>query len=220
MGSFSFTRSEHTIERANLTLGDKYKILVPQEFGGGYIVDTYFDYGNVFYSATEDCFTVWGKSIPRCKSMYVDGEGHKYPANEFINNPDCNNAADNTQAYCDLYGILAWWNDAKATDKETNEKKDLEYYGNEKPTDMYSILKNGLTWLQDNRCAGISVGCYEEQIDKLKYPLKLVSMSYKGTYEECKGKSYSDCNQGFEKGYWSDSDYKEDLEKLVALEKE
>lgn len=220
MGSFSWTRAEHKTERANLTLGDNYKILVPQEFGGGYIVDTYFDYGKVFYCGHEEAFNVWGESIPRCKAVYVDAEGHHFPAREFINTPDDNKADDNTQAYCDLYGILAWWNDAKATDKETNEKKDLEYYGNEKPTDMYSILKNGLTWLQDNRCAGISIGCYEDQIDKLKYPLKLVSMSYKGTYEECKGKSYSDCNQGFEKGYWSDNDYIIDLEKLVALEKE
>ena len=37
---------------------------------------------------------------------------------------------------------------------------------------------------------------------KLKYPLKLVSASYKGTYEECEGRSYGDPNQGFYKTYW------------------
>lgn len=49
MGSFSWMRAEHTIERSNLTEGDRYKILVPIEFGGGYIADTYYDYGYVFH---------------------------------------------------------------------------------------------------------------------------------------------------------------------------
>lgn len=48
MGSFSWTRAEHITRRSNLTGGDSYKILVPKEFGGGYIKDTYFDYGQVF----------------------------------------------------------------------------------------------------------------------------------------------------------------------------
>ena len=90
MGSFSWTRAEHKTERANLTLGDNYKILVPQEFGGGYIVDTYFDYGQVFYCGHEEAFNVWGESIPRCKAVYVDAEGHHFPAREFINTPDDN----------------------------------------------------------------------------------------------------------------------------------
>ena len=38
--------------------------------------------------------------------------------------------------------------------------------------------------------------------DKLKYPLKLVSVSYKGTYEDCDGVSYGDPNQGFFRTYW------------------
>ena len=45
MGSFSWTRAEHTTKRSNLTEGDSYKILIPKEFGGGYIKDTYWDYG-------------------------------------------------------------------------------------------------------------------------------------------------------------------------------
>ena len=38
---------------------------------------------------------------------------------------------------------------------------------------------------KENRCKGIEIGCYDKEIDELKYPLKLVSASYKGTYEEC-----------------------------------
>ena len=32
-------------------------------------------------------------------------------------------------------------------------------------------------------------------------------MSYKGSYEDCNGRSYGDPNQGFTKGYWEQSDY-------------
>lgn len=40
MGSFSWMRADKTTKRSNLTMGDKYKILIPQEFGGGFIKDT------------------------------------------------------------------------------------------------------------------------------------------------------------------------------------
>ena len=76
------------------------------------------------------------------------------------------------------------------------------YDGDDYPTTMEDILNRGNTCLQNNRCKGIDIGCYDDQIDRLKYPLKLVSASYKGTYEDCEGKSYGDPNQGFGKTYW------------------
>lgn len=147
MGSFSWIRADKTTKRSNLTNGDKYKILIPQEFGGGYIKDTYFDYGYVFYDTDHEA---------------------------------------------DLYGILAYWNKCDG----------MIFDGDEYPSTMKDILERGNTCLQNNRCKGIDIGCYDEQIDKLKYPLKLVSASYKGTYEECEGVSYGDPNQGFYKTYW------------------
>ena len=36
MGSFSWLRADHTTKRSNLTDGDRYKILIPKEFGGGF----------------------------------------------------------------------------------------------------------------------------------------------------------------------------------------
>lgn len=168
MGSFSWIRAEHTTKRSNLTCGDKYKILIPKEFGGGYIKDTYWDYGDVF---------------------------------------------PNTDHTADLYGILAYWNHCEG----------MIYNCDHYPETMEEILKYGNTILQSNRCAGINIGCYDEQIDNLKYPLKLVSASYKGTYEECAGRSYSDPNQGFSKGYWDkdtyvDYDYYRQI--LIKAEKE
>ena len=147
MGSFSWMRADKTTKRSNLTCGDKYKILIPQEFGGGFIADTYFDYGYVFYDTDHEA---------------------------------------------DLYGILAYWNKCDC----------MIYDGDEYPSTMKDILERGNTCLQHNRCKGIDIGCFDKEIDKLKYPLKLVSASYKGTYEECEGRSYNDPEQGFCKTYW------------------
>lgn len=147
MGSFSWTRADKATRRSNLTCGDKYKILIPKEFGGGFIEDTYYDYGYVFY-----------------------GTDHE----------------------ADLYGILAYWNKCDG----------MIFDGEDYPSTMKDILERGQTCLQENRCRGIRIGCHDEDVDSLKYPLKLVSLSYKGTYEECNMKSYYDPEQGFFKTYW------------------
>ena len=149
MGSFSFTRADKVTRRKNLTDGDVYKILIPEEFGGGYILDTYYDYGHVF---------------------------------EY----------DDTRENADLYGILAYWNKCDG----------MIFEGDKYPSTMKDILERGNTRLQNNRCKGIEIGCYDDDIDKLKYPLKLVSASYTGTYEECDMRSYGDDEQGFCKTYW------------------
>lgn len=170
MGSFSYTRADYCTKRSNLTTGDKYKILVPIEFGGGYIVDYYFDYGYVNYGYDDE-------------AKYIDAEG-----NEYKDFPTA-----------DLYGILYYWNN---------------YTGDE--WSMYGILYDGDTDNDDIRGNGIDIGCSDVQVDRLKYPLKLVSMSYKGNYEDCHARSYSDPNQGFVKGYWTDEEYKEYQEKILS----
>lgn len=167
MGSFSWTRADKCTERSNFTCWDRYKILVPMEFGGGYIEDIYYDYGYIFKGGMVD---------DECG--YVDGNGVTHSNTEFKE--------------CDLYGVLAYWNKCNG----------MEFIGSEYPKTMVDILKNGNTCDNTNRDAGIDIGCLDEQIDKLKYPLKLVSYSCNDTYESCKGKSYSDPNQGFDDGYW------------------
>ena len=47
MGSFSWLRANVDTEKANIACGDKFACLIPKEFGGGYIEDTYQDYGNL-----------------------------------------------------------------------------------------------------------------------------------------------------------------------------
>ena len=116
-------------------------------------------------------------------AVYVDGKGVKH-------------SLDGIQA--DLYGVLAYWNNPiKFADLRNS-------YGTKDMPEMMRIICFGETLNQGNRCEGIEIGCYDEQVDKLVYPLKLVSASYKGTYEECDGRSYGDPNQGFYKTYWED----------------
>lgn len=184
MGSFSFTRAEHTTKRANIAYQDNYKILVPKEFGGGYIKDQYFDYGLVFHY----------KDKPH---IWVDAKGEKHTFEH------------GTEA--DLYGILAYWNHCEK----------MDYKGEKYPSTMEEIIKNGNTVKQENRCEGIDLGCGSiKAVNNIKYPLKLVSASYKGTYEDCKGRSYGDLSQGCENITWNCSHYNYDkiLEALIKAE--
>lgn len=90
----------------------------------------------------------------------------------------------------DMYELLAFWN---ADDELLNE---LNWSGKEKG-EAPPMMKEKDEYTDSNRFVGIDIGCYDEQINRLKYPLKLVSASYKGTYEDCEGRSYGDPNQGF-----------------------
>lgn len=122
MGSFSWMRADKATKRSNFIYGDPYKILIPKEFGGGFIKDTFGEFGKVFYGKENEA---------------------------------------------DLYGILAYWNKCEG----------MEYSCDHYPCTMEEILKYGNTCSQNNRSKGIDIGCYDKDIAKLKYPLKLVSAS-------------------------------------------
>lgn len=99
---------------------------------------------------------------------------------------DLGTKRDGTPKY-DMFELLAFWNHEQIP--ETVGK--LQYDGE------FPLLKEVDQYTYHNRCIGIEIGCYDKQIDKLKYPLKLVSCSFKGTYEDIKKPSYGDPNQGF-----------------------
>lgn len=90
---------------------------------------------------------------------------------------------ENGEPKYDMYELLAFWNH-ELIDEEL--KHDGEF-PKLKEIDDYTGYNRGL---------GIDIGCYDEDIDKLKYPLKLVSASYNGTYEDLKTYSYGDPEQG------------------------
>ena len=163
MAKFSFTRAEATTNRSNLVTGDEYKILVPKQFGGGYIKDVYYECGVIFDGEN---------------SVYVDGDGKEY-----------RNLPHN-----DLYGIIAYWNDNTG----------LKYKGSKKPVTMIEILENGDTTQNAARTKGIEIGSRDNDVDKLAFPLKLVSSSYEKDYEHCIGRSYDDPTKGEIAYDWND----------------
>lgn len=81
----------------------------------------------------------------------------------------------------DMYELLAFWNKAE----------DLKYDGE------YLLMKEIDNYTNKNRSKGIDIGCYDNHMLKLKYPLKLVSVSFKGNYEDLQECSLSDPDQGF-----------------------
>lgn len=94
----------------------------------------------------------------------------------------------------DMYELLSFWN----YDHPYKDGRVIDYlkfdgdFPNMKEMDKYT---------DHNRLIGINIGCYDEQIDLLKFPLKLVSIDCTDTYESCEGKSYGDPEQGFEPTY-------------------
>lgn len=115
---------------------------------------------------------------------------------------------DGSEKY-DMYELLAFWNahmkmrhyanrgdkTSEACFEETLVKDELKWDGE------FPLMKEIDEYTDHNRLIGIDLGCYDKEIDLLDFPLKLVSASYKGTYEECEGKSYSDPDQGFYQTY-------------------
>ena len=163
MGSFSWLKADNLTRVANIVEGAPFKLLIPKEFGGGFIKDHYQDYG---YIGTKE---------------------------------------DGSPKY-DMYELLAFWNAGMQNRTYTKRGND----GDANVTYKDDIIKDRLWWngefpllkeidehTDHNRCIGIDIGCYDNEIDLLEYPLKLVSASYKGTYEECEGVSYNDPYQGF-----------------------
>lgn len=96
---------------------------------------------------------------------------------------------DGTPKY-DMYELLAFWNADCTLPSGTTVRAELKYDGD------FPLMKEIDENTIHNRNLGIDIGCYSRQIDKLKYPLKLVSASFTGTYESCDGVSYGDPNQG------------------------
>jgi hypothetical protein len=138
MGSFSWNRADKLTQFENIYYNAKFKFLIPKEFGGGFIIDEYQDYG---YLGTNE-----------------NGEP-KY----------------------DMYELLAFWNNAEG----------LKFDGD------YPKMKEIDEYTMHNRRIGIEIGCYDKQMLSLKYPLKLVSVLYSGTYEDLETCSLNDPDQGF-----------------------
>lgn len=167
MGSFSWMKADMNEGSARSTIvnvawGRPFKMLIPKEFGGGFIKDkAYQDYGRIGYK-------------------------------------------ENGEPKHDMYELLAIWN-APEVEREFTVTYDEHYERFEDGPKSKTIKLGDLSplkeidiWSDRIRSIGIDIGCYDEQMAKLKYPLKLVSVGYKGTYEDCAEFSRMDWNQGSE----------------------
>ena len=167
MGHFSFTKADGLTKTANVVMNAPYKLLVPSEFRG-------------VEGAIQDSYSGFGKL----------GQ---------------NDAGD---PLYDIHELLAFWNADLPLTKRCAQlaglhgKVDTLAVG---PPVKYALRYMGAfpkmktvdgdtDW---NRNIGIALFHEaEEGAIHLIYPLKLVSASYGGTYEECQGMSISDPNQG------------------------
>lgn len=100
----------------------------------------------------------------------------------------------------DLFELLAIWNvdhwrlhlsNKDSFSKITNQKMD-----------------DGGEETEHNRGLGITYGTYERDVNRLEYPLKIVSQTVDLKYEEVVGRSYTDPEQGWVPYTWSSAKYK------------
>ena len=99
----------------------------------------------------------------------------------------------------DMYELLAFWNKDMTYSPTELVKERLHWYEEDVEDDNSNppMMKEIDKYTNKNRNVGIDIGCYDDEIDKLKYPLKLVSVSFKGCHEDLAKPSYGDPYQGF-----------------------
>ena len=116
--------------------------------------------------------------------------GGGFIKDEYQNYGDLGTKPDGNPEY-DMYELLAFWNtDFIIPFEGITVGEKLKYNG-----DM-PLMKEVDEYTNYNRNIGRVIGDNDEKIDKLKYPLKLVSASFKGNYEDIDKPSYADPNQG------------------------
>lgn len=169
MGSFSWkTAVNAQYEPAGIAEGTAVKILIPAEYGGGYVAACYDDYGNFF---TVNPYALGDK---RCvPNGLLPGEKWYHSI--------------------DMYEWLFAWNHDHLDNKQSN----MTYHAPEGFHERFPVASEHTV---SNRSHGITIGCFDEDINKLKFPLKFVRLEDTSTYEQV-GASYSDPDQGWGKGW-------------------
>ena len=134
--------------------------------------DTLTRYGNIYEGGTFKCL------IPK-------EFGGGYIKDIYMDYGRIGSKEDGSPKY-DMLELLAIWNaDCLTPYTKKIIKEQLKGVDFSKP--LKEIDEN----TEYNR--GLTIGL---SIESLKYPLKLVSVGYKGTYEECEGISLEDPEQG------------------------
>jgi len=204
MGCFSWERADRTTKQKNIAIGDACKLLIPAEFGGGYFKEESYDgYGMFGGVDVYDEVTKWNRNYintenfsskalhePKLEDFrgLYDFEKEDFRSQGLSEDEICEKDLETKKKFFDS-SMNLYKSDIErlkdycsgASDDEMKEKYGKEY------------LRN----------IGIDIACYDEDQEKLKYPIKIVSLGYKGTYEDCEDYSRSDEEQGFSKTYWN-----------------
>lgn len=196
MGSFSWLKADNLTKIGNIASDMPYKMLIPAEFGGGFIKDRYQGYGHIGEKEHAICkhdmyelLAFWNADmVISCEHLHDSKEMQyleKGLRKDIIN---CHNVRWGREAMR-VINVLSEFN--KSPDNTIAVKDLLFGYT---PDNRMKEYDNDTFY---NRNIGIIIGCHDSEIRKLRYPLKLVSASYNGTYEECEGISLGDPHQGF-----------------------
>jgi len=192
MGCFSWIDCDRSRKRRKpIKIGEICYVLVPKEFGGGHICESYYDgYGHFGGQDIYELAADWNKGYLSKDNL------RKAPVRKkFGGLWDFEKEALREQGVSE--------EEISKKDEEARE----EYYQNalrcyqksiNKIEDFQAGLsdaemteKYGSEW---KRNLGIDVACYDEQNAALKYPIK-ITHDYNGIYETCPA-SKSDPNQG------------------------
>lgn len=104
----------------------------------------------------------------------------------------------------DLYELLALWNSVELVDAAVN----LLGYDEEEARVKFM----GGAFTRFARNVGIRIGCYDDDMVRLQYPLRVVPIeNASASYETVGGVSVGDPNQGFDACPWGDYDLGESL---------
>lgn len=196
MGSFSLLKADKETKIKNIAFSKPFKFLIPKEFGGGFIKDRCQDYGCLGYKdIKEDEYFKKLSILLNDNIVYELKYAHNIKDIKLYDEIIANNNIEYNysdlmkeisliglfNSKYDMYELLAIW----------NEPSKVKFNGE------YIPLKEIDEHTDFNREIGINIGCYDTDINKLKYPLKLVSVSFKGSYEDLDTHSYGDPVQGF-----------------------
>lgn len=167
-------------------------VLVPQDFGGGNIKETYYDgYGNFGGYDIYELVADWNKN---------DLDGLTFTE---LKQPD---RLDYSGLYSwEILDLMKSGLSRDEIDKINNAKRDEQFSRALKRYDFDKSMVRDFSALSDDemierygdeykRELGILIACYDEDNKKLKYPIK-ITYDANAVYEDCKP-SLGDPNQG------------------------
>lgn len=204
MGMFSFMKADELTKIANIMHDAPFKFLIPkefvtEEFEEGYISDCYQGYGKIGSKNGKPRFdahellAMWNADKVKV-SMFQAPNGMLITENEY-------------KSFYTLVDYMLKYTKDEDKGEKYRKWSELSKYEMDDfkavKVPMRKVLKGKIVPMkeinkhtEENRSFGIDLFYSDEYLYGDCYKLKFVSSSYKGTYEDCKGFSVNDPEQG------------------------